>query len=108
MIKSFHIASDTILCGTNILQDIISSDVLGINNASDIKRINDIIEFQTVDLGNQLGIGDTFGKKGKENILLIQIGKGDKGFGFCKSFFKKERTVCSVTVDNGCFRKQLA
>ena len=48
------------------------------------------------------------GKKGKENILLIQIGKGDKRFGFCKSFFKKKRTVRSVTVDNGCFRKQLA
>lgn len=62
MIKSFHIASDTVLCGTDILQDIISGDVLGINNASDIKRINDIIEFQTVDLGNQFGIGDTFGK----------------------------------------------
>ena len=108
MIKSFHIASDTVLCGTDILQDIISGDVLGINNASDIKRINDIIEFQTVDLGNQFGIGDTFGKKGKENILLIQIGKGNKRFGFCKSFFKKKRTVRSVTVDNGCIRKQLA
>ena len=108
MIKRFHIASDTVLGGTDILQNVVGGNILRIDDASDIQRVNDIIEFQTVDFGNQLGIGNTFCKECKENILLIQIGQGDKGFRFCQSLFKKERTICSVTIDDSCVWKQFA
>ena len=32
----------------------------------------------------------------------------DKGFRFCQSLFKKERTICSVTIDDSCVWKQFA
>ena len=108
MIKSFYIAADAVLSGADILQNVVGGNILRIDDASDIQRVNDIIEFQTVDFGNQLGIGNTLCKECKENILLIQIGQGDKGFRFCQSLFKKERTICSVTIDDSCVWKQFA
>ena len=108
MIKSFYIAADAVLSGADILQDIISSDIFRVDDTSDIQGVDDIIKFQTVDLGNQLGIGDAFGKEGKKYILLIQIRQCDKGFGLGKSFFEKKRTVRSVTIDDSRIRKQFA
>ena len=87
MIKGFYIAADAVLSGTDILQDIISSDIFRVDDTSDIQGVDDIIKFQTVDLGNQLGIGDAFCKESKKYILLIQICQSDKGFGLGKSFF---------------------
>ena len=87
MIKGFYVAADAVLSGTDILQDIISSDIFRVDDTSDIQGVDDIIKFQTVDLGNQLGIGDAFGKESKKDILLIQICQSDKGFGLGKSFF---------------------
>ena len=100
MIKGFYVAADAVLSGTDILQDIISSDIFRVDDTSDIQGVDDIIKFQTVDLGNQLGIGDAFGKESKKYILLIQICQSDKGFGLGKSFFEKKRTVRSVTIDD--------
>ena len=87
MIKGINIAADAVLSGTDILQDIISSDIFRVDDTSDIQGVDDIIKFQTVDLGNQLGIGDAFGKESKKYILLIQICQSDKGVGLGKSLF---------------------
>lgn len=63
MIKGFNIAADAVLHGTYILQDIVGCDIFRINDASDIKVINDIIKGKAVYLGNQFGIGNCFGKE---------------------------------------------
>ena len=42
--RNINIAADAVLHGTYILQDIVGCDIFRINDASDVKVINDIIK----------------------------------------------------------------
>ena len=88
LVKGFHITANTVLHGAYILQNVVSSQILGIYDTSDVKSLNDIIKGNAVYLRNQFGIAVLFGKQGQQNIFLIQIGKCDKGFHTCQPFFE--------------------
>ena len=80
LVKGFHITANTVLHGAHILQNVVSSQILGIYDTSDVQSFNDIIKGNSVYLRNQFGIAVLFSKQGQQNVLLIQIGKCDKGF----------------------------
>ena len=107
MIKSFDIASDTVLHGTYILKNIVCGNIFGINYASDIQIVDHVVEGKTVYFGNQFGIGDRFGKKSQEYIFFIQVCEGYECFCSGKPFFHKERTVRTVAIDDGCIRQKI-
>ena len=85
MIKSFDVASDTVLHGTHILKNVIGSNVFRVNHTSDIETVDHVIKGKAVYFCNQFGFGYGFGKKCKEYVFFVQVCKRDKGFcSYCK------------------------
>ena len=107
MIKSFDVASDTVLHGTHILKNVIGSNVFRVNHTSDIETVDHVIKGKAVYFCNQFGFGYGFGKKCKEYVFFVQVCKRDKGFCTGESLFHKERTIGTVAIDNGRFRDQV-
>ena len=105
MIKCFHITADCILHGAYITKNRIRGDVFRINNTSDIKIINDIFIWKTVDFCDQLCLCQVLGRQGKEDVFFIHIGQCDERFYSGESLFKKQGTVSAISADNRCIRK---
>ena len=56
VVQGLHIASDGVLGGSYILQNIICCNIFRINHTSNIQAVNNIVVGQTVYLRYQLGI----------------------------------------------------
>ena len=63
VVQVFYVASHAVLQGTDILKDKIRSNIFRVNDTSNIQTVDNVIEIQAVDLGNQLGLGNRLGKK---------------------------------------------
>ena len=105
MVKSFHIASDSVLHCPDITEDGISRNIFRINNAADIQIVNNICIRKTVYLGDELGLCHCFRKQGKENVFLIKISQRNEGFHCFQTFLDQKGTVCAIAVDDRCGRK---
>ena len=73
LVKGFHITANTVLHDAHILQNVVSSQILGIYNTSDVQSFNDIIKGNAVYLRNQFGIAVLFGKQGQQNVLSSRL-----------------------------------
>ena len=108
MVERLYIAANGILHGTHVLENIVGSQIFGINDAAQIQLLNQVIEGQAVYFCDNFGGGNILGKEAEEYIFLIQVGQSDKAFRHIETLFHQKFPIGTVAADDGGIRKQFA
>ena len=73
-VQSLDVVARLVLQGADVLHDVVTGHVLRVDHAAQIQPGQNIVKFQTVDLGHQLAVRVLFGKQGQQHVLLVDVG----------------------------------
>ena len=80
-VQGFHIVAAGVFQSADIPDNDFGGDILGIDDAAQGELIHHLLEADSADFCDDLGLGDLFGIQSQHDVLLVQTGEADKGLG---------------------------
>ena len=99
-VEGLDVAARLVLQRADVLDDEVAGHILGVDDAAQVKAVQDIVELQPVDLGHPLGVRVVAGKEGQQDVLLVHVGQGHKGFGRSQPLAEQEAAVGAVLAED--------
>ena len=101
-VQRLDVVARLVLQGADVLHDVVTGHVLGVDHAAQIQPGQNIVKFQTVDLGHQFAVGVLFGKQGQQHVLFVDVGQRHKGLGRFQTLGKQKLAVGAVLIQDLC------